>query len=162
MGRTANTPENAPEVQSSAAPAVDYEERFEKMEKLILKQNEMLEAQSKVLDEKTKKLEELQASLEAQSKGKLQKLPQAVIENEARMREKVKVYVTMNPLDPGSTHVPVFNPITRKIDQVKRGEEVEVSRAVYEILQNSMKSDKNSALIATELAEQFKEDTENL
>lgn len=162
MGRTANTPENAPEVQGSAAPAVDYDERIKKMEELIAKQSKMLEEQSKALDERAKKLEELQVSLEAQNKGKLQKLPDEVIKNEARMRERVKVYVTVNPLDPKSSHVPVLDPTTNKIVQVKRGEEVEVSRAVYEILQNSMKSDKNSALIATELAEKFKEETENL
>ena len=78
------------------------------------------------------------------------------------MREKVVVFITPNPLDPKNTHVPVLDPITNKIVQVKRGEHVKVNRAVFEILQHSMKSDNKSAMLATELSDKFKEDTDNL
>ena len=162
MGKTQTkpeaTPENTEDQKSVADTALneggkDYEDRLKKLEDLLLKQNEALEAREK-------ELQEMKEALSQQKKPET--LPTEVIENEERMREKVKVFVTVNPLDPKSSHVPVLDPITNKVVQVKRGEEVEVSRAVYEILQNSMKSDKNTALIATELSDKFQKETENL
>ena len=170
MGRTSNkpettpeiTPENTPETSGGSVPenGADYEERLRKMEKLLEEQSKLLSEQNKALEERDNALEEMKAAFE--SKKKAFTLPDEVIKNEARMKEKVKVFVTYNPLDPKSSHVPVLDPITNKVVQVKRGEEVEVSRAVYEILQHSMKSDKNTALIATELSEKFEKETENL
>ena len=153
--------ENKVESSATEGKAIDNE----LLKKLLDEVDELkktVQTQQETIAEKDKAFESLKTAVNEQNKKSLKILPESVIEREKAMREKVVVFVTPNPLDPKNTHVPVLDPITNKIVQVKRGEHVEVNRAVFEILQHSMKSDNKCALLATELSDKFKEDTENL
>lgn len=154
--------ENKPEsIAENDKPSVDNEV----LNKLIEEMNELkalVKNQQEIIDEKDKTFENLKSAIEEQNKRNMKKLPDDVIEREKSMRDKVMVFISPNALDPKNTHVPVLNPITNKTDKVIIGEHVEVNRAVYEVLQHSMESDKKYALIASELSEKFEKDTENL
>jgi len=141
---------------------VDENQILQKLLKTVTKLEKEVETQKKESEKKDKVIEELVKKIEEKNNSKSEALPDEVIKREKSMRDEVVVQVTINPLDPKNTHVPVLNPITNQVMRVKRGEDVLVPRAVYEILQNSMKADKNTALIAKDLAEKFTEETEKL
>lgn len=107
---------------------------------------------------------EMKAAIEANGRKSMKALPTDVVEREKSMREKVFITVTKNPLDPGSKDVPYLDPITGQMCQIQRGVETEVSRAVYEILMNSMKGDEYTTIIVEEKVKEYEEATkkENL
>ncbi len=105
---------------------------------------------------------QLKSAVEDKNKKSLSELPTDVVEREKRMRDKIDITVTRNPLDRGSTDVPYLDPITGDMCKIQRGVKTEVSRAVYEILMNSMQSDEYTTIIAEEKAKEFVEATKAL
>lgn len=105
---------------------------------------------------------QLKSAVEDKNKKSLSELPTEVVEREKRMRDKIDITVTRNPLDRGSTDVSYLDPITGDMCKIQRGVKTEVSRAVYEILMNSMQSDEYTTIIAEEKAKEFVEATKAL
>ncbi len=137
------------------------EEYAKELEKIIAQQTEVIESLGKKVESLEKTIDDIKTVTSAEAEASAPERPSEIAEREAQMREIVEVFITENPLDP-ATDVPVLNPVTERVDKIKKGEWVKVNRATREILQYSMAADKATAMLTRELSEKFKADTESL
>ena len=153
-----NKPQTTPEESNAEASEL---EKLKGQVAFLLDAVKGVQEESKAKDEI---IAQMKAAIEAKGSKSLKALPTNVVEREKSMREKVFITVTKNPLDPGSKDVPYLDPITGDMCQIQRGVNTEVSRAVYEILMNSMQSDEYTTIVVEEKVKEYEEATkkENL
>lgn len=170
MGRTTNTNDDntAAKVAASAAEATEgvncTEGSNTEIAQLREQMNTMLDLYRDAQEQikvQTDVINQLKAAIDDNNQRTMGILPEDVVEREKRMRERVEVLVTRNPLDP-SVDVPYIDPHTGKTCKIQRGVKTVVSRAVYEVLEHSMRMDEYSTIIANEKAKEFEEATGKL
>ena len=137
---------NSPEIRQ-ASPAPDA---WGELQKLI-------EAQAAQLAAQQAQIEALLAAQTAPAQGEAgppaaDPVLLAVIDNEARMREKVKVKLFK---DNGKYKDDVFVAVNGKSWLIQRGKEVEVPRFVKEILDASMDQDQYAAEVSRQFESEF-------
>lgn len=140
---------------------ITQEEYAKELEKIIAQQTDIIESLGQKIEGLEKTIADIKTVTSAEAEASAPERPSEIAEREAQMREIVEVFITENPLDP-ATDVPVLNPVTERVDKIKKGEWVKVNRATREILQYSMAADKATAMLTRELSEKFKADTESL
>lgn len=146
------TPETAAAVEGTEGGKSEFEQLREQMGtmlKLYKDAQEQMKMQNEVI-------QELRGAIADANKKILGEVPEDVLEREKSMKDIVEVTVTKNPLDP-SIDVPYIDPHTGKACKIQKGVKTKVSRAVYEILEHSMRMDDYSTVIATEKAKAFEE-----